>query len=72
MINPQMKQNTVDGGANQRTDRFNLSGGWYMTNNVLAKLEYVKQTYSGEGYANSIQYKGGKFSGIMIEEVIGF
>jgi len=43
-----------------------------MTNKALSKLKYAKQTYSGEGYANSIQYKGGKFSGIMIEEVIGF
>ena len=49
--------------------RLNLGGGWFMTKNILAKLEYVTQSY--EDYT-SPQFQGGKFSGLMIEAVIAF
>ena len=64
--------NTKEGDADQKTDRLNLGGGWFLTNNILMKAEYVKQTYSGDGYANSVQFNGGQFNGFMIEAVIGF
>jgi hypothetical protein len=49
--------------------RFNIGGGWFMTPNVLTKLEYVKQTY--DGFSNPT-YAGGEFSGVMIEAVVSF
>jgi hypothetical protein len=50
-------------------DRINLGGGWFMTKNILAKLEYVSQTYHDY---TSTQFAGGKFNGMMIEAVIAF
>ena len=52
-------------------DRFNIGGGWFLTNNVLTKLEYVNQSYDGAGY-NGTPYQGAEFSGIMVEAVISF
>lgn len=60
-----------DVAATQEISRFNLGGGWFMTDNVLMKLEYVNQEYSGAGYTNT-KYQDGKFNGIVIEAVIGF
>lgn len=50
-------------------DRVNFGGGWFMTKNVLAKLEYVSQSYKDY---TSAQFEDGKFSGLMIEAVIAF
>lgn len=50
--------------------RFNIGGGWFMTNNIMVKLEYVNQKYKGYN-PNSI-YHGGKFSGFVAEAVIAF
>lgn len=62
---------TGDTNAGESVDitRLNLGGGWFMTNNVLAKLEYVTQSYDGfqGGY-----FEDAKFSGIMLEAVISF
>lgn len=52
-------------------DRFNIGAGWFMTKNVLAKLEYVTQSYSGDGYDNSV-YQDAEFDGIVLEAVISF
>ncbi|TYP93667.1 hypothetical protein LX73_1376 [Fodinibius salinus] len=52
-------------------DRINFGGGWFLTKNVLAKLEYVTQSYSGDGYTGS-KYEDGKFNGVMMEAVISF
>ncbi|MDR9416119.1 MAG: hypothetical protein RI564_07535 [Gracilimonas sp.] len=66
------RYNLVDGSdTNQEISRFNVGGGWFLTNNVLAKLEYVTQSYSGDGF-NGTKYAGGEFSGIMLEAVISF
>lgn len=61
----------ADNAATQDISRLNLGGGWFMTNNVLMKLEYVNQEYSGAGF-NSTRYQDGKFNGIVLEAVIGF
>ncbi|HTK30259.1 MAG TPA: hypothetical protein VL309_11935 [Vicinamibacterales bacterium] len=53
-------------GAN----RWQLSGGWFVTPNVMAKAEYVKQTYFG--YPTTDIKNGGRFNGMMLEGVIGF
>lgn len=51
-------------------NRVQLGAGWFMTKNVLAKVEYVHQDYSGFG-PTSI-YNGGKFNGLMVEAAISF
>ncbi|WP_228853205.1 hypothetical protein [Aegicerativicinus sediminis] len=50
--------------------RWNLGGGWFMTKNILAKLEYVRQTY--DGYSTGSILRDGKFDGFMVEAVISF
>jgi hypothetical protein len=51
-------------------ERWQAGGGWFLTNNVLAKVEYVTQTYDGFG-PTSI-FADGKFNGLMLEAVISF
>ena len=55
-----------DTGAN----RWQVSGGWFLTPNLLAKVEYVTQTYVG--YPTTNIRNGGKFNGMMLEGVVGF
>ena len=52
-------------------DRINLGGGWFLTDNIMMKAEYVSQNYSGDGWLGSA-YQGGNYKGVMIEAVIGF
>ena len=42
-----------------------------MTKNVLAKIEYVNQTYEGDGFSGT-KYEGAKFNGVVIEAAISF
>lgn len=70
------RYNTVSGeksdvAGTSDISRLNLGGGWFLTNNVLMKLEYVTQEYSGDGFANT-RFQDGKFNGIVLEAVIGF
>jgi len=55
---------------NVGANRWQFSGGWFITANVLAKLEYVNQKYFGYP-ANNIK-NGGKFNGLMAEGTIAF
>ena len=57
---------TGDVGA----DRWQVGAGWFITKNVLAKAEYVTQTYFG--YPTTNIKNGGKFNGMMVEGVIAF
>jgi hypothetical protein len=50
-------------------DRINIGGGWFLTKNILTKVEYVSQSY--KDYPAG-QFEEGKFSGLMIEAVIAF
>lgn len=50
--------------------RFNLGGGWFLTKNILAKVEYVNQKY--DGFATASIYDGGKFNGFVAEAIISF
>lgn len=61
----------TDAAQTIEIDRINFGGGWFLTNNVLTKLEYVKQTYGGDGYNGSL-YQGAEFSGVVLEAVIAF
>lgn len=57
-------------GLEVSVDRIQVGGGWFVTKNVLAKLEYVSQNYND--YASSSIFHQGRFNGLMIEGVIGF
>jgi hypothetical protein len=52
-----------------KVDRINIGGGWYLTKNILTKLEYVSQSY--KDYPPG-QFEDGEFSGLIIEAVIAF
>ncbi|NDP19651.1 MAG: hypothetical protein GZ091_01025 [Paludibacter sp.] len=56
---------------NVGVDRLAISAGWFVTKNVMAKLEYTNQNYD---YANAPQsiLNGGNFKGFVLEAVVGF
>jgi len=51
-------------------DRIQIGGGWFATQNVLVKLEYVNQNYN-DFPTRDIRH-GGRFNGFMLEGVIAF
>lgn len=55
-------------------ERINAGGGWFLTENIVAKLEYVSQKYTGNGVVPTLgpAYKGAEFNGFMIEAAISF
>jgi len=55
-------------------DRINAGGGWFLTENIVAKLEYVSQEYTGNGVVPTLgaAYKGAEFNGFMLEAAISF
>jgi hypothetical protein len=46
------------------------SAGWFFTNNIMLKAEYVSQMY--KDFPTSDIRSGGKFNGVMLEAVVGF
>lgn len=76
------KYNNVSGklrnsnANNININRFEAAAGWFMTKNILAKLEYVNQNYKDfdqfEANGNPNNLYGGKFNGLMFEAVITF
>ena len=68
------RYNTVNGdlmgGQEVSVDRYNLGAGWFMTKNVLTKVEYVNQEYND--YPTGTIYNDGKFNGFVVEAVIAF
>lgn len=68
------RYNYVDGELMGGTDiditRFNLAAGWFMTKNVMAKVEYVNQKYGG--FPKTDLKHEGQFDGVMLEAVISF
>lgn len=61
----------AEGAPEREITRLNIGAGWFMTKNIVAKLEYVTQTYDGAGW-NGTKYAGGEFNGIVLEAAIGF
>jgi hypothetical protein len=57
-------------GEDVDINRFQLGAGWFLTKNILMKLEYVNQTY--DGYDTDNILNDGKFNGLMAEAVISF
>jgi hypothetical protein len=69
------RYNTVNGqlqGIAQdiTVKRAQVGGGWFVTPNVLSKIEFVRQTY--ENFPTNDIRNGGKFQGFMIEGVVAF
>jgi hypothetical protein len=50
--------------------RYQAGGGWFVTPNVLSKIEFVRQNY--ENFPSTDIRSGGKFQGFMIEGVVAF
>lgn len=72
------RYNTVSGKAwksvaddnKQEIERYNIGGGWYMSKNILTKIEYVRQQYTGKAWTG--RFADAEFNGIMIEAAISF
>jgi acetyltransferase-like isoleucine patch superfamily enzyme len=47
-----------------------VSAGWFLTRNLLTKVEYVTQEY--DGFAATDIRNGGRFNGFLVEGVIAF
>lgn len=60
-----------DSALDRKVSRQNFAFGWFMTDNILTKLEYVTEERTGDGW-NGTQFQGAKFDGIMIEAAISF
>ena len=79
------KYNTVSGklsNADEKkvtVDRIESSIGWFMTKNIVAKLDYVNQNYrdyaqftGNPATGNANNFYGGKFNGLVFEAAISF
>ena len=70
------RYNTVTGkereSATENLDisRLNLGGGWFISKNVLTKIDYVKQSYNGGAWTG--RFAGAQFNGVTLEAVISF
>jgi hypothetical protein len=75
------RYNTVSGDVNLAgrgsfdwndvtVDRWQISAGWFMTENILVKGEYVTQSY--EDYPAGTPGAGAEFDGFMLEGVVSF
>ncbi len=50
--------------------RINVGGGWFLSKNIVTKLEYVNQQYVGDAWTG--RFAGAEFNGINIEAAISF
>lgn len=50
--------------------RVAIGAGWFMTKNVMAKVEYVKQNY--DGFPTGTIQDGAEFNGLTIQGSIAF
>jgi hypothetical protein len=69
------RYNTVTGRLPGMTsdvsaNRTNVGGGWFVTPNVMAKVEYMKQLY--KDFPLSDIRNGGRIKGLMFEGVVSF
>jgi hypothetical protein len=51
-------------------NRYQVGGGWFMTPNILTKLEYVNQKYND--FPTTDVRNGGQFKGFMVEGTVAF
>jgi len=70
------RYNTVNGKMaeaateDMNISRLNFGGGWFLTDNIITKVEYVNQQYNGDAWAG--RFAGAEFKGVMIEAAISF
>ncbi|GAA5033540.1 hypothetical protein GCM10011506_25950 [Marivirga lumbricoides] len=70
------RYNTVKGKTRESAtedleiSRVNIGAGWFLTDNIITKLEYVNQEYKGDAWTG--RFAGGEFKGIVIEAAISF
>jgi hypothetical protein len=70
------RYNTVTGemisksSLDVKVERYQLGGGWFVTPNVLAKLEWVNQKYID--FPTTDIRSNGQFKGFMISGAVGF
>lgn len=50
--------------------RYAVGAGWFVTPNVLAKVEYVNQQY--QDFPTADRCYNGEFNGFMLEGVVAF
>ncbi len=63
-----LRYNHVSNDQDMSVNRVQIAGGWFLTKNVMAKLEYVNQQYN-----NFATYGGdAEFKGVMFEAAISF
>jgi hypothetical protein len=62
-----IKYNTVSNSNKESVDRIEAGAGWFITKNIVTKLEYVNQTYDIATYT-----AGAGFKGMMFEAAISF
>ena len=51
-------------------NRYELSAGWFVNKNILAKVAYVNQDY--KDYPTNSILQEGNFKGVVVEAVVGF
>ena len=69
------RYNVVDGtlagiAGDLKVERMQGGGGWFVTPNVLAKFELVRENYLN--FPVTDQRNGGRFDGFMIEGAVNF
>ena len=60
----------LSGGNDIDINRLNIGGGWFMADNIMAKVEYVTQNY--DGFTEGDIRHNAEFSGIMMEAIVSF
>ncbi|SHI63245.1 hypothetical protein SAMN04487911_10419 [Arenibacter nanhaiticus] len=68
------RYNVVDAedisGDDINISRFQLGAGWFLTKNILTKIEYVNQQY--KDFPTTSILNEGEFKGLMVEAAISF
>jgi len=67
VVNGKMRESAAE---DLEINRLNAGGGWFISKNILTKVEYVNQQYKGNAWTG--RFAGAEFSGINIEAVISF
>tara|TARA_R110002049_G_scaffold191337_1_gene360243 strand:+ start:7191 stop:8471 length:1281 start_codon:yes stop_codon:yes gene_type:complete len=70
------RYNTVQGKTLEsatedlKINRLNVGGGWFLSKNIVMKVEYVNQQYTGNSWTG--RFAGAKFDGFNVEAAISF
>ncbi len=53
-----------------KINRLNVGGGWFLSKNIVMKVEYVNQKYTGNAWTG--RFAGAQFDGFNVEAAISF